>query len=109
MPLTVAGRYPAFRSRVDGDGMAIAGIRILAIDVPYATYTGWNHARTALYRARCAPMWEASCRSLARAHNGSPPMIHASRSTSDTHRQPLTWLPFLPPRGGWLRSVSCFR
>jgi hypothetical protein len=36
------GRYPVFVPRADADGMAIAGIRMLPLAVPRATYTGWN-------------------------------------------------------------------
>ena len=39
----VPGRmYPMWVPRVDGDGHAIAGIRLPAVEVPMATYTGWN-------------------------------------------------------------------
>ena len=34
--------YPVFVPRADNDGMAIAGIRMLPLAVPRATYTGWN-------------------------------------------------------------------
>ena len=34
--------YPVFVPRADKDGMAIAGIRMLPLTVPKATYTGWN-------------------------------------------------------------------
>jgi hypothetical protein len=36
------GRYPVFVPKADDDGMAIAGIHMLALAVPRATYTGWN-------------------------------------------------------------------
>jgi len=39
----VPGRpYPMFVPRTDGDGHAIAGIRLPEIEAPMATYTGWN-------------------------------------------------------------------
>jgi hypothetical protein len=41
-PAKVLGTYPVFVPRADGDGMAIAGIRMLPLAVPRATYTGWN-------------------------------------------------------------------
>ena len=34
--------YPMFVPRTDGDGHAIAGIRLPEIEAPLATYTGWN-------------------------------------------------------------------
>lgn len=36
------GRYPVFVPRADADGMAVAGIRMLPLAVPRASYTGWN-------------------------------------------------------------------
>ena len=41
-PPKVLGMYPVFVPRADSDGMAIAGIRMLPLAVPRATYTGWN-------------------------------------------------------------------
>ena len=41
-PARELGRYPVFVPRADSDGMAIAGIRMLALAVPRASYTGWN-------------------------------------------------------------------
>lgn len=42
LPPREIGRYPVFVPRADADGMSIAGIRMLALAVPRATYTGWN-------------------------------------------------------------------
>ncbi|MFO1161324.1 MAG: alpha/beta hydrolase domain-containing protein [Reyranellaceae bacterium] len=36
------GRYTVLVPRANPDGMAVAGIRMPAIEVPRATYTGWN-------------------------------------------------------------------
>ena len=41
-PAKVLGTYPVFVPRADRDGMAVAGIRMLPLAVPRATYTGWN-------------------------------------------------------------------
>ena len=41
-PPKVLGVYPVFVPRADVDAMAIAGIRMLPLAVPSATYTGWN-------------------------------------------------------------------
>ena len=42
----VPGRpYPVFVPRTDADGHAIAGIRMPEVEVPMATYTGWNLRR----------------------------------------------------------------
>jgi hypothetical protein len=42
LPAKQIGRYPVFVPKADDDGMAIAGIRQLALAVPRATYTAWN-------------------------------------------------------------------
>jgi len=34
--------YPVFVARVDSDGNGVAGIRVPDVEVPIATYTGWN-------------------------------------------------------------------
>jgi hypothetical protein len=41
-PPEVVGSYPILFPRVDGDGLAIGGLRTPVIEVPRATYTGWN-------------------------------------------------------------------
>lgn len=41
-PPKVLGTYPVFVPLADPDGMAVAGIRMLPLAVPRATYTGWN-------------------------------------------------------------------
>ncbi len=42
VPPIVGAPYGALVPAVDGDGNAIAGIRLPEIEVPLATYTGWN-------------------------------------------------------------------
>ena len=42
LPAKLLGTYPVFVPRADSDGMAIAGIRMLPLVVPRASYTGWN-------------------------------------------------------------------
>jgi hypothetical protein len=42
LPPKLLGTYPVFVPRADNDGMAIAGIRMLPLAVPRASYTGWN-------------------------------------------------------------------
>lgn len=42
LPAKLLGMYPVFVPRSDNDGMSIAGIRMLPLAVPRATYTGWN-------------------------------------------------------------------
>ena len=42
MPPAVGDEYPSLVSAVDGDGNEVGGIRLPAIAVPLATYTGWN-------------------------------------------------------------------
>lgn len=42
LPPKEIGSYPVFVPRADTDGIAIAGVHLLALAVPRATYTGWN-------------------------------------------------------------------
>ena len=42
IPPGVGAEYPSIVSAVDGDGNEVGGIRLPAIEVPLATYTGWN-------------------------------------------------------------------
>jgi len=53
--VTIGACYPDLVSAVDEDGNEIAGVRLPAVSVPCAVYTGWNPRRrisglpTALY------------------------------------------------------------
>ncbi|WP_219763983.1 alpha/beta hydrolase domain-containing protein [Neoroseomonas alba] len=42
MPPAVRGEYTVLLPRVDADGNAIGGVRSVVVEVPRATYTGWN-------------------------------------------------------------------
>lgn len=42
LPPVVRGEYSVRVPRVDADGNAIGGLRVPAVEVPRATYTGWN-------------------------------------------------------------------
>jgi hypothetical protein len=42
MPPVVRGEYAVLVPRVDADGNAVGGLRSPVIEVPKATYTGWN-------------------------------------------------------------------
>jgi hypothetical protein len=42
LPPKVGPEYPVSLARVDGDGHALAAIRLPAVEVPTATYLGWN-------------------------------------------------------------------
>ena len=42
IPPGVGEEYPSLVSAIDADGNETGGIRLPAIDVPLATYTGWN-------------------------------------------------------------------
>ena len=44
-PVQLGAAYPAWVSAVDADGNETAGIRVLELAVPVATYTGWNPRR----------------------------------------------------------------
>ena len=42
IPPTVGDAYPMLVSAVDADGNEVGGIRLPAVEVPLATYAGWN-------------------------------------------------------------------
>ena len=42
IPATLGEAYPAMVSAVDADGNEVGGIRLPALEVPLATYAGWN-------------------------------------------------------------------
>ena len=42
LPADVGEPYPALVSDLDGDGNEVRGIRLPDVEVPVATYTGWN-------------------------------------------------------------------
>jgi hypothetical protein len=42
MPPAIIASYPVLFPRMDADGLAVDGIRLPVIEVPRATYTGWN-------------------------------------------------------------------
>ena len=42
MPPTVGDEYPMLVSALDADGNEVGGIRLPAVEVPLATYAGWN-------------------------------------------------------------------
>ncbi len=46
MPPRELGRYPVFVPLADADGISVAGVRMLPLAVPRATYTGWNPRAT---------------------------------------------------------------
>ena len=41
-PPRIMGEYPARVPQVDADGNDLGGVRLPEMDVPLATYTGWN-------------------------------------------------------------------
>lgn len=45
-PARLGQRYPDFVSTVDADGNEVAGVRLPAVAVPAAAYTGWNPRRS---------------------------------------------------------------
>ena len=83
LPATILGRYPVFVPRADADGMSIAGIRMLPLAVPKASYTGWNpraagYGTTALFPLQGAAVPFAATRA-AREAAGDPRLSLAER------------------------------
>jgi hypothetical protein len=87
MPPREIGRYPVFVPRLDGDGMAVAGVRALQLAVPRASYTGWNpraegFGPAALYPLQGAVVPFAATRE-ARIEAGDPRPSVAERYADD--------------------------
>lgn len=81
------GRYPVFVPRADADGMAIAGVRQLALAVPRATYTGWNprpegFGPGALFPLQGAAVPFAASRALRQAANDPRPSLEERYASS---------------------------
>jgi len=88
MPPREIGRYPVFVPRLDGDGMAVAGLRALQLAAPRASYTGWNpraqgFGPAALYPLQGAVVPFAATRE-ARLSAGDPRPSVAERYADDT-------------------------
>ena len=83
LPAKILGTYPVFVPRADADGMSIAGIRMLPLAVPKASYTGWNpraadYGATALFPLQGAAVPFAATRA-ARDAAGDPRLSLAER------------------------------
>ena len=83
MPAKILGIYPVFVPRADADGMAIAGIRMLPLAVPKASYTGWNpraagYGSSALFPLQGAAVAFAPTRA-ARDASGDPRLSVSER------------------------------
>jgi hypothetical protein len=81
------GRYPVFVPRADADGIAVAGVHMLPLAVPRASYTGWNpraegYGPTALYPLQGAVVPFAATRAERQAA-GDPRLSIEERYASD--------------------------
>jgi hypothetical protein len=88
MPPTELGRYPVFVPRADVDGMALAGIRPLALAAPRASYTGWNpraegYGSSTLFPLQGSVLPFAATRAEREAQGDPRPSL-AERYASDT-------------------------
>jgi len=82
LPAKEIGRYPVFVTKADADGMAIAGVHMLALAVPKATYTAWNpraqgFGPTALYPLQGAVVPFAPTEAARKEANDPRPSIAA--------------------------------
>jgi len=87
-PPHVLANYPVFVPRADADGMAIAGIHMLPLAVPRATYAGWNprapgYGAGALYPLQGGVVPFAATRAQREAAGDPRPSI-AERYVDDT-------------------------
>ena len=90
LPAKEIGRYPVFVPKADSDGMAIAGIRQLALAVPRATYTAWNpraqgFGPTALYPLQGAVVPFAPTEAARKEVHDSRPSIAERYADNDAY------------------------
>ena len=82
LPPKEIGRYKVYVPKADADGMAIAGVHMLALAVPRATYTAWNpraqgFGPTALYPLQGAVVPFASTEAARKDANDPRPSLAA--------------------------------
>ena len=90
LPPKKIGQYPVFVPKADADGMAIAGVHMLALAVPRATYTAWNpRARgfgpTALYPLQGAVMPFAPTEAARKEANDPRPSVAERYADDDAY------------------------
>jgi hypothetical protein len=90
LPPKEIGRYPVLVPKADDDGMAIAGVHMLALAVPRATYTGWNprapgFGPTALYPLQGAMVPFAPTEAARKAANDPRPSIAARYADDEAY------------------------
>ncbi len=90
MPPKAIGSYPVFVPRADSDGMAIAGVHLMAIAVPRATYTGWNpraagYGPTAFYPLQGAVLPFAPTEAARKDANDPRPSIEARYANDEAY------------------------
>ena len=90
LPPKEIGRYPVFVPRADTDGIAIAGVHLLALSVPRATYTGWNpraqgYGPTAFYPLQGAVLPFAPTEAARKDANDPRPSIVARYADDEAY------------------------
>jgi hypothetical protein len=90
LPPKEIGRYPVFVPKADADGMAIAGVHMLALAVPRATYTGWNprapgFGSTAFYPLQGAVVPFAPTEAARKDANDPRPSIEARYADDEAY------------------------
>jgi hypothetical protein len=90
LPPKEIGRYQVFVPKADADGMAIAGVHMLALAVPHATYTGWNprapgFGPTAFYPLQGAVVPFAPTETARKEANDPRPSIEARYANDEAY------------------------
>lgn len=95
------GRYTVLVPLANADGMAVAGIRMPAVEVPRATYTGWNPRAEGFGPGSLCPLlggvWPLAATRAERERNGDPrPSLEERYPTPEAYaaavRQAALWL-----------------
>jgi hypothetical protein len=95
------GRYTVLVPLANADGMAVAGIRMPAVEVPRATYTSWNPRAEGYGAGALCPLlggvWPLAATRAERERNGDPrPSLEERYPTPEAYatavRQAALWL-----------------
>jgi hypothetical protein len=95
------GRYTVLVPLANADGMAVAGIRMPAVEVPRATYTGWNPRAEGFGAGALCPLlggvWPLAATRAQRERDGDPrPSLEERYPTPEAYatavRQAALWL-----------------
>ncbi|MES2713064.1 MAG: alpha/beta hydrolase domain-containing protein, partial [Pseudomonadota bacterium] len=94
IPPRVIGRFPVYVPRMDGDGVAVAGIRIPVLEAPRESRTAWNPRAEGYGPGVLCPL------------QGGVVPLAPTRAAREAARDPRPSLEERPARGPALRAAA---